>query len=90
MSTIIVLLMKYEYALSDNRKRREQVSLDGITNEMRIFTYFLRVESEGNMSALILLLMKYKYALPNNRKWREHVSRDHGAAHHDGMGLRTC
>ena len=47
MSTVIVLLMKHEYALSDNRNWREQVSPDGITNEMGIITYCLRVESEG-------------------------------------------
>ena len=87
MSVMISRLIKYKYALPNNRKWWEHVSLDGVANEMGIIMYCLKVESGGNMSDMIVLPMKYKYALPNNRKWREHVSRDHGAAHE--MGLRT-
>ena len=86
---IMVLLMKYKYALSDYRKWQEKVSLDGVANEMGIITHCLGVESGGNMSAMILpvLLMKKNYALPDNQKWQERVSHN-GPAHE--MGMRTC
>ena len=38
LSAVIVLLIKYEYALSDSRQWPEQVSLDGATNEMELRT----------------------------------------------------
>ena len=62
MSAMIALFMKYKYALSDNRKWREKVSLDGVANEMGITTHCL---SGRKMSAtrMIVLLIKWKNAL---------------------------
>ena len=37
-SAIIMLLMKYKYALPDNQKWQGQVSLDGAANEMEVCT----------------------------------------------------
>ena len=99
-SATIVLLTKYKYALSANRKWREHISrYHGAAHGIRI-THPLRVKSGMNMSAMIVLLMKWEYSQSESqkwqghvshdcvtRKWREHVSRDHGEAQE--MGLRT-
>ena len=76
MSAVIVMFLKQEYALPDNRKWREHVSHDCAAYEMEVRNALAEPESRmwRNMSAVIVLLMKWKYALSASQKWREHIS----------------
>ena len=80
MSTVMVLVMEWNYALPENRKWRENVSCDGAANKKELRTAW-ESKVAGNMSGVMVLLMKWKYALAESRKEREHVSRGDGAAH---------
>ena len=66
-SAMIVLLMKYKYALPDNQEWRDHVSRDGAAHEIQLRTSW-ESKVAKNMSDTIALLMKYKCALPDNRE----------------------